>query len=106
MVKPLQDYEMERHADPLDRASDDMLMSNHNHLEHARAKLTPEKYAKCVNGKERLVSQEKDAAGNYPFPHCVEEDCGEELPAARLEMGRIRCTECQTKRERASRGRH
>lgn len=31
--------------------------------------------------------------------HCVEEECGVEIPGERLEMGRIRCVECQARRE-------
>lgn len=31
--------------------------------------------------------------------HCVEEDCGVEIPAERLAWGRVRCTDCQDRRE-------
>lgn len=31
--------------------------------------------------------------------HCVEEDCGVELPHMRLVYGRIRCTTCQCRVE-------
>lgn len=27
--------------------------------------------------------------------HCSEDDCGVEIPEARLALGRVRCTECQ-----------
>lgn len=27
--------------------------------------------------------------------HCVDEDCGVEIPAARLALGKIRCVDCQ-----------
>ena len=27
--------------------------------------------------------------------HCVEEDCEVEIPTARLNMGKVRCVECQ-----------
>lgn len=36
---------------------------------------------------------------DFDGAHCVEDDCGEPLPPARLAMGRIRCTECQARRE-------
>lgn len=32
--------------------------------------------------------------------HCVEEDCGVELPEARRAMKRCRCIDCQTRLER------
>lgn len=32
--------------------------------------------------------------------HCVEEDCGVELPAARIAAERCRCIDCQTLLER------
>lgn len=31
--------------------------------------------------------------------HCIEADCGEEIPAGRLALGKIRCTECQSAME-------
>lgn len=44
----------------------------------------------------RLMAPEKD--DDFDGEHCVE--CWEELPAARLAWGRIRCVECQTKLEK------
>jgi RNA polymerase-binding transcription factor DksA len=38
------------------------------------------------------------ADGEYPFPDCV--DCGDPIPPIRLQWGRIRCVECQTRVER------
>jgi RNA polymerase-binding transcription factor DksA len=35
--------------------------------------------------------------------HCVEEDCGVDLPAQRLTDGRVRCIDCQTRKEEATR---
>lgn len=31
--------------------------------------------------------------------HCIERSCGEEIPPARLALGKIRCVPCQTLRE-------
>lgn len=31
--------------------------------------------------------------------HCVEEDCGDEIPAARRALGKFRCVACQTMKE-------
>lgn len=33
--------------------------------------------------------------------HCVEDDCGVVIPAARLAQGKVRCTDCQAERELA-----
>lgn len=35
--------------------------------------------------------------------HCVEEDCGVDIPHARLAMGRIRCVDCQALLEKRAR---
>jgi RNA polymerase-binding transcription factor DksA len=35
--------------------------------------------------------------------HCVEEDCGEEIPALRVQAGRVRCVDCQSRIERLGR---
>ena len=32
--------------------------------------------------------------------HCVQPDCGAEIPAGRLALGRVRCVECQGLKER------
>lgn len=32
--------------------------------------------------------------------HCVEEDCGVEIPAGRLNAGKVRCIDCQTALEK------
>lgn len=37
------------------------------------------------------------ADGEYPTPDCV--DCGEPIIAARLQMGKVRCIDCQTRLE-------
>lgn len=81
-----EDYEIERHADPLDSATDIALMENVNRVETARLANKPEQV------------QNKD--GSWPHTECVEPDCGDELPPQRLAMGRIRCTPCQTRKEK------
>lgn len=35
--------------------------------------------------------------------HCVEEECGVELPEERLSLGRIRCVDCQERVEKSHR---
>lgn len=77
--------ERARLADPMDLAaqmSEDMLNAD---IQNARVKTEPEKHP------------------DFDGAHCVEETCGIEIPAARLEMGRIRCVECQTRRESIAR---
>lgn len=37
---------------------------------------------------------------DFDGKHCVDEMCGEEIPKARLDMGRIRCTECESRLEK------
>lgn len=32
--------------------------------------------------------------------HCIEPDCGEEIPAPRLALLKIRCVECQARKEK------
>lgn len=39
--------------------------------------------------------------GSWPNPYCV--DCDDELPTARLRLGRIRCVHCQDALERGQR---
>lgn len=38
--------------------------------------------------------------------HCVEDECGIEIPAARLAMGKVRCVDCQMRREKMNRMRN
>jgi RNA polymerase-binding transcription factor DksA len=32
--------------------------------------------------------------------HCIEDDCGDEIPAGRLALGKRRCITCQTLKEK------
>ena len=32
--------------------------------------------------------------------HCVEDECGVTIPLARRAMGKVRCIDCQTRREK------
>jgi hypothetical protein len=89
------DYALDRHADPLDTATDLYLMENQNKLDAARLGVRPERV--MVDGE--WVEQVKQADGSFPHTECVEEDCGDTLPLLRMEMGRIRCVDCQTKKE-------
>lgn len=44
-----------------------------------------------------------EAHPDFDGEHCVEEDCGIAIPEARLKLGRIRCIDCQSRRENLSR---
>lgn len=75
---------IEKTADETDFATQVEEVSRQAHIDEVRRRMKPE--------------QEPDEHGNYPHPDCVE--CGNELPQARLKLGRILCVECQTVKER------
>lgn len=45
--------------------------------------------------------QEQNPDGSWPVTECVE--CEVELPQLRIEMGRVRCVDCQTLKEKTGR---
>lgn len=45
----------------------------------------------------------KEAHPGFDGKHCVEEACGVKIPAARLKLGKVRCVECQERRENLAR---
>jgi RNA polymerase-binding transcription factor DksA len=54
---------------------------------------------------ERSIAQRRAEAAPERHPdfdgtHCVEAECGAVIPAPRLDAGRIRCVECQSRIER------
>lgn len=56
----------------------------------------------CTAEAERRA-RGKSAPESHPDfdgQHCVEEDCGVEIPAARLALGKVRCIDCQALLER------
>jgi len=67
----------ERSADMLDQASDLQEKINQSGRAQNERALAPQKHP------------------DFDGVHCVEEDCGEDLPPIRIVMGRIRCTPCQ-----------
>ena len=78
--------ELERQIDPLDQA----------------AQTAGEMVNDGVAAIRRAAAYEQvpDENGVYPHTHCIEEDCGEELPIERLKLGRVRCVTCQSLREK------
>lgn len=75
---------MTSEADDLDRAADLTQQLNDMALADVRGKARPQ--------------QTQNADGTWPSPYCVE--CEEEIPLARLNLGRIRCIDCQQVLER------
>ena len=70
-------------TDESDRASAIEAQFNEDALEEARRKIAPE------------------TSPDFDGLHCI--DCGEKIMAARLKLGKIRCIDCQTLKEKQSR---
>lgn len=68
-----------KHADPLDQASENELASTEMYVAQARERNKPE--------------QVKNEDGTWPETECI--DCGVEIPKGRLELGKVRCIDCQ-----------
>ena len=66
------------------------------------ADIAAETIETCLADAERRVrgksAPEHDA--RFDGAHCVEEDCGVDLPRERLNLGRVRCVDCQHLAER------
>lgn len=71
---------MTKHADPVDIASDLELMHTAHYVAQARKANKPE--------------QVQNPDGTWPETECI--DCGVEIPLPRLELGKVRCVECQS----------
>jgi len=56
----------------------------------------------CLADAERRARGKSGAEFDARFDgtHCVEENCGAPLPRKRLNMGRVRCVDCQALVER------
>jgi RNA polymerase-binding transcription factor DksA len=70
-------------TDENDRASAIETQFNEDALEEARRRTAPE------------------TSPDFDGVHCI--DCGEKIMAARLKLGKIRCIDCQTLKEKQSR---
>lgn len=77
----------ERSPDLLDRASALTQQLNDASVNHARAMARPE--------------QARNQDGSWPHTECV--DCGLDIEAGRLSLGKIRCFSCQSDLERRNR---
>ena len=71
----------ERMADVLDHASQISEQIRDGEVKAAMALAAPERHP------------------GFDGVHCVERDCEVELPPERLAIGRIRCVDCQTRKE-------
>lgn len=74
------DLDGSKSADDIDRAASLNLRQTEDAVRAARDKLAPE--------------QVQNADGTWPEPDCI--DCGEPNDQRRLELGKVRCVECQT----------
>ena len=74
-------------SDEIDRANFIADMANQEAVNHYRLLAAPE--------------QTRDTSGNWETEECV--DCGEDIGAARLNLGKIRCISCQTIKEKKER---
>lgn len=74
-------------SDEIDRANFIADMANQEAVEHYRYLARPE--------------QQKDAEGNWETSECV--DCGKDIEDGRLAMGKVRCFDCQTIKEKKER---
>lgn len=77
-----------RYADVLDQASALSQTLVDNSVDVVRQRNKPEQV------------QNKD--GTWPITDCI--DCEDHIPTARLNLGKVRCVECQTHLERATNG--
>lgn len=69
-------------ADPIDQAGETAQLFLDADIAAARGKSGP------------------DSHPNFDGLHCVEEDCGVEIPQARLDHGRVRCVDCASLMEK------
>lgn len=68
----------DRLTELIDAAQNQQRENEERALMNVRARMAPERHP------------------HFDGSHCVEADCGDLLPKARLLDGRIRCVECQT----------
>lgn len=61
------------------------------------ADIAAETVEACLADSERRYRGRSGPESHPAFDglHCVEEDCGVEIPTVRLNMGKVRCVDCQ-----------
>jgi len=83
------DIATDRLPDPVDQASE------------VEAKFRDKALEECR--RRNVQEQTRNPDGTWPTTECV--DCGEPIQPARLALGRVRCVDCQSRRERMQRQR-
>lgn len=73
----------ERCSDPIDEACKLEQRMTQNDVAKARALSRP----------EQVPTVDVDGVKTWPITECV--DCDDDIPQARLELGRVRCVTCQ-----------
>jgi hypothetical protein len=81
-------------GDVIDQGTELSMRENAYNVHRVRQECAPQRVA---DGRGGWIVQVKQADGSYPIPDCV--DCEDPIPEPRLEMGRIRCTPCQSRKE-------
>jgi hypothetical protein len=99
-MSKIEEFEDLNRTDELDRAAG-LTMRLHAEAEQAvRARAAPEKFP---DGKGGFITQGPRPGANpedpfsYKIRDCV--SCGDELVIGRLKLGRIRCVDCQERKE-------
>lgn len=59
---------------------------------------------------ERAIAAQREHSRPETHPdfdglHCVEDDCGIEIPEPRLQLGKVRCVDCQARLEKLAKQR-
>lgn len=80
--------ELERFSDTLDQAQ----AINEQHQEASLA----------LFRERSKPEQVRNEDGSWPHPECI--DCGVDIPEGRLNLGKVRCLDCQELLERRSKG--
>jgi len=80
--------------DPTDRLTDVI-----DQASEVEAKFRDKALEECR--RRNVQEQTRNPDGSWPTTECV--DCDEPIKPARLAMGKIRCVDCQSRRERLQR---
>lgn len=89
----------DRCADPIDHACQVETRMRENDVAVARALSKPEQEQLPILGEDGRPSLDEDGRPlmYWPVTECV--DCDDDIPPARLALGKIRCVTCQSKKE-------
>lgn len=102
-MSDIQEHEDLNRTDELDRAAGLSMRLNAEAEAAVRAKVAPEKFP---DGRCGFLTQGPRPGANpeetfsYYIQDCV--SCDEPIPLGRLKLGRIRCVDCQERKENSS----